>query len=421
VRIVFLNPSSSLGGAERCLLDIFASLRRADPGIELHLLVTGDGPLQGQAAAVGATVHTLHLPVAVARWGDSGLVRNGAVVDRLNWAGGGLAAGCAVPGFVRQLRRTLQNLRPDLVHSNGIKTHLLTALGSPARVPVVWHLHDFYGQRPAVPYILRALRRRVALGIAVSRAVARDAVACMGGLPVEVVPNAVDLERFAPGPGDGPLLDQLAGLPSAGPETVRIGLVATYALWKGHSLFLEACGRVAAEVAAPPTRFYVIGGPIYRTQAQHTEGALRARAGALGLAGRVGFIGFQVDPTPIYRALDIVVHASTSPEPFGLTIAEAMACGRAVIVSQAGGAAELFTPEVHALGVPPGDAGALAAAIRRLAVDGELRARLGERARLTAVERFDSRRLGPQVLAVYERLLGGLARVAALSGRARRE
>lgn len=392
------------------MLDLLASLRRADAGIELHLLVTGNGPLQVQAAAVGATVHTLPLPEAVARWGDSGLVRNGAVGDRLAWAGGGLAAVCAVPGFVRQLRRLLQHLRPDIIHSNGIKTHLLAALGSPARVPVVWHLHDFYGQRPAVPYILWALRRRVAVGLAVSRAVARDASAVMAGLPVEVVPNAVALERFVPGLGDGAALDRLAGLPSAEPGTVRIGLVATYALWKGHALFLEACGRVAAETAAPPTRFYVVGGPIYRTQAQHTEAALRARAAVLGLAGRVGFIGFQAEPTPIYRALDVVVHASTSPEPFGLTIAEAMACGRAVVVSQAGGAAELFTPEVDALGVPPGDVGALATAVRRLAVDGELRERLGERARLTAVERFDARRLGPQVLAVYERLLGGAAR-----------
>ena len=49
------------------------------------------------------------------------------------------------------------------------------------------------------------------------------------------------------------------------------------------------------------------------------------------------------------RALDVVVHASTQPEPFGLVIAEAMACGRAVVVSSGGGAAEIVTPGEDAL------------------------------------------------------------------------
>ena len=65
----------------------------------------------------------------------------------------------------------------------------------------------------------------------------------------------------------------------------------------------------------------------------------------------VGFVPFVEDPVPVYRALDVVLHASTQPEPFGLTVVEAMACGRAVVVSAAGGAAELFTDGVDALGV----------------------------------------------------------------------
>ncbi len=85
----------------------------------------------------------------------------------------------------------------------------------------------------------------------------------------------------------------------------------------------------------------------------------------------------------------------------GRTIAEAMACGRAVIVSNAGGAAELFTHNHDAVGVPPGDADALAAAIRELADDPARRDRLDAAARRTAVERFARERLGPQVLDAY--------------------
>src|SRR5712692_6438072 len=118
----------------------------------------------------------------------------------------------------------------------------------------------------------------------------------------------------------------------------------------------------------------------------------------------MGFIGFQEHLAPIYQALDVVVHASTQPEPFGLTIVEAMACARPVIVSRAGGAAELFTHDHDAVGVPPGDAAALAAAMSDLIHDRERRQRLAENAVRTARERFDRNRLGPCILKLYQEI-----------------
>jgi glycosyltransferase involved in cell wall biosynthesis len=153
-------------------------------------------------------------------------------------------------------------------------------------------------------------------------------------------------------------------------------------------------------------RFYVVGGPVYETQgSQFSRAELLNLAAQLGIGGRVGFVDFQPDPSTIYPALDIVVHASTRPEPFGLTIIEAMACGRAVIATAAGGAAELLTPSEDAVAVPPGDAAALAGALCQLLRDADGRARLGSQARRTAVRRFDVRRLGPQIVGVYRRVL----------------
>src|SRR4051812_6736193 len=82
--------------------------------------------------------------------------------------------------------------------------------------------------------------------------------------------------------------------------------------------------------------------------------------GGGGGGGGGGFVPFQARVEAVYRALDVVVHASTRPEPFGLTIAEAMACGRPLVAARAGGAAELFEDEVEALGLPEVSAGALA-------------------------------------------------------------
>ena len=183
---------------------------------------------------------------------------------------------------------------------------------------------------------------------------------------------------------------------------LRVGLVATYARWKGQDVFLQAARRVAAALPGREVRFYLVGGPIYQTHgSQWSDDELRRQGADLLAGSRLGFVGFRHDLPEVYRALDIVVHASTQPEPFGLTIVEAMACGRAVIVARDGGAAELFTPGQDALGVPPGQDGALAAAIIDLVNDPAKRQRLGASARTTAVERFRRDRLGPAVLDAY--------------------
>ena len=182
---------------------------------------------------------------------------------------------------------------------------------------------------------------------------------------------------------------------------MRVGLVATFARWKGHHVFLEAIARL------PPSlnvRAYVIGGRGVRDRQQPgvDRGASDRQSARLGLTDRVGFTGFVEDPAPAIRALDVVVHASTEPEPFGLVIAEAMACGRALVMSPGGGAAEIVTPGVDALACTPGDAGALARSIEQLAADAGLRQRLGRAARATAERRFARQRLANELREVYE-------------------
>ena len=114
----------------------------------------------------------------------------------------------------------------------------------------------------------------------------------------------------------------MPGLQRAVEGTVRIGLVATLAHWKGHAVFLQrALARLPQDI---PFRAYVIGGPIYQTEnSQRTLDDLRALAQALGVAEKTGFSGYVEDSGAAIRELDILVHASTEPEPFsGRVIAE---------------------------------------------------------------------------------------------------
>lgn len=185
---------------------------------------------------------------------------------------------------------------------------------------------------------------------------------------------------------------------------MRIGLVATFARWKGHKVFIQALAQLAQDL---PVRGYIIGGPIYQTDgSQWSKEELEAEAHRLGLSGRLGFTGFIEDTPAAMRSLDVVVHASTSPEPFGMVIIEAMACGRAVIAAQAGGAAELFVPEENALAHPPGDAAALAKQMLRLISNSGLRTRLGTAGRAAAERSWSGSRLGQEILAAYQYATG---------------
>ncbi|MDY3558326.1 glycosyltransferase family 4 protein [Gemmata sp. JC673] len=404
MRVLFLSPVGTLGGAERVLITAVAGIRRADPSATVGVLASGDGPLLAQAHALGAEVVAVPVPGALAQLGDSQLRSGGKWAGRVALLGRAALAAPAGAGYVAALRAAVTKFRPDVVHSNGIKTHLLSRFAVPRRVPVVWHLHDFYGLRPLAARLLRYASGRVRAGVAISEAVAADTAKVLPGVPLRTVLNAVDLARFEP-TGRSADLDALAGVAPAPAGTVRVGLVAAYARWKGHLAFLDAAQRLAREAPHLPVRWYIVGGPIYATAAQFSEPELRAAAAERGLADRVAFVPFQPDPSGVYRALDVMVHASTLPEPFGLTIAEAMACGRAVVVSAAGGAAELFTDGEDALGAAPGDVPAIAGAVKRLAESADLRSRLGGNARRTAEAKFDSLRYGPQFLQIYREVL----------------
>ena len=391
VRIAYLSVSDELGGSEVALLETIKGIRRLRPAWRQQVILPGRGPLLDRAEAAGADCVVLPMPPSLARLGEFG-AGPAVLAARL------VPAALALPAYLHRLRAVLTINRPDIIHSNGLKTHVLgVRAGGSSRV--VWHLHEYIGGRRFTRFLLAKHQHRVAAMVANSKSIAADVTAALRPpAPMHVVYNAVDLETFAPeGPRED--LDRRAGLAPPAAPVVRVGLVATFARWKGHEVFLRAMAAIPREA---PVRGYVIGGPLYDTAgSQYAMDELQALANRLGLAGRVGFTGF-LPPADAMRALDVVVHASTRPEPFGLVIAEAMACGRAVITSASGGAAELIEAGTDALTHTPGDAASLARCVLRLATDPALKHTLGAGARAAACRRFDPERLAHEMAAVYE-------------------
>jgi glycosyltransferase involved in cell wall biosynthesis len=392
VKLVHLTTSGELGGAETSLVTLLESIREAEPNWELSVVTPADGPLVERLRTTRIAVDILPFPKRLAAFGEHNT--NSAMVS----AGAAAAAGA----YAFRLAAALRRGNADIVHAHGFKMHVLAALAPPRRSALVWHVHGYLSGRGWTARALRALAPRAAAVLANSASVARDVQHVLGARTlVRTMYNGVDLVEFSPA-GDGMDLDAAAGMASPPPGTVRAGLVGTFARWKGHGVFLDALSRLSPLV---PVRGYIIGAPIYETAgSQVTTDELRQAARDRGVSDRVAFTGYIPSVARAMRSLDIVVHASTEREPFGMVIAEAMACGRAVVASRAGGAAELFDDGMDAFGHEPGDAGALARAIEILAADPVRRASAGRAARRTAEARFDRRRVAEHLVPLYRTL-----------------
>ncbi len=387
-----------MGGAERVLLDLLHNLRHVQPTWALGLIAANDGPLADDARALGVRTEVLPFPREFARIGDAGLTGPRTWVRFARRAANGSVGTLR---YLHALRRAIAEFRPDVIHSNGIKMHLLGALARPPGSALIWHFHDYLTTRPVTCRLITRLKHRCSAIVAVSESVAQDIRTQLGpSIEVTSVWNSVDLARFTP---QGPRLDldSLAKLPRIDSGLPRIGLVATFARWKGHLLFLDALRQLRA---THRFRAYIVGGPLYETDgSQFSLEELRHAIDRLGLKDVVGLTGFVLDSAAALRHLDIVVHASTSPEPFGLVIAEAMAAGRPVVVSGEGGVVELVADGQNALTYRPGSATELAARLAQLLDDAALRGRIGERARHTATVQFSPTRFLEQMMRVYRR------------------
>ena len=337
------------------------------------------------------------------RWQVRAVVANGGprtVRERLNGVEvvrvGTLARALSVslsPGLARELWR--ERFDCVVLHEPNPPAGTVLALHTPAPRLVVWHHSEIV--RPAwanATYgrVQRALYRRAARVI-----VAAPPLVGSGNVAaarrVEVVPYGIALEPLlaATSSPNGHLTRLLAPLPS--PRILFVGRLVYY---KGLTVLLEA-------LAATQASLVIVGdGPL--------EGALRARARALGVAERVAFGAGLSDEDVrwLYRACDVFVLPSTErTEAFGLVQIEAMASGLPVVSTDVPtGVPWVNEHEVTGLVVARDDAGALAAGLQRLLADPALRTALGQAGRRRAIERFAVGRMLADFVAIVESVTG---------------
>ena len=371
LKVVYVDHVAQLSGGEIALLRLLPHLDRVNP----HVVLGQDGPLVEQLHLAGISVEVLPL---APRARD--LRRAEVRLDRLD-----ARAAVSTARYVLRLARRLRRLRPDLVHTNSLKAGVYGSLAARlAGIPVVWHVRDRialdYLPGSAITLVRRMSRHLATAVVANSKAtMATLEPAANPTVVYSVVPEAI--QRVAP-------VNRVDGRP------MTYGIVGRLAPWKGQDLFLRAFARAFPD---GPERGVVVGGALFGED-DYARG-LGQLAETLGIAGRVEFRGFRTDVWDELSRLDVLVHASTIPEPFGQVILEGMAAGVPIVAARSGGPAEILDDGVTGMLYEPNDPEQLAAAMRRL-LDAALRERLSAAAR-REVRRYEPRAVAAELQRLY--------------------
>ncbi|MBD2036618.1 glycosyltransferase [Leptolyngbya sp. FACHB-321] len=364
-KVLFLDQSGALGGAELCLLDLVQPYR--DRSL---VCLFADGAFKTALQQQGVAVKVVATKSIAVRK-ESGLVQGLQSLGQL----------LPIAVTVARLSRDY-----DVIYANTQKALVVGALASLlSRRPLVYHLHDILSadhfsrtnRRLAVTLANRCASRVIATSNAT-----RDAFIQAGGHAelVTVVYNGFEPAAYQ--------LDVTLGQVNLN-QRQQLGLDGKFAIghfsrlspWKGQHILIEALVHCPKDVIA-----VLVGDALFGEQ-EYVQ-ALKTQVTTLGLQDRVQFLGFRSDVVPIMQACEVIAHTSTAPEPFGRVIVEAMLCGRPIIAAAAGGAVELVEPGVTGWLTPPGDAQALAAAIAHCRADPAHTQAIVQTAQTQATDRF---------------------------------
>jgi glycosyltransferase involved in cell wall biosynthesis len=298
---------------------------------------------------------------------------------------------------VRHLQDVVRTYAPCIFHihntgSDGGALPMLAArLGGARWLVRTEHQPPDYPVSIRQRILIRARDRALDRVICVSQANLRQHVRDLrrDGQKFVSIANGVDLSAFHPERADRRPVRDLAG---AGDGTILVGMLGRLAEpRKGAEFFVDMARMLHAE--RDDCRFVVVGeGP--------RRSALLERAG-----GAVTFLGRHPDAASCYAAMDVVVVPSLW-EGGPITVLEAMAMGRVVVTTDVGMVREVITDGVNGRIVPPGDAEALAMAVRALADDRGSADGMAALGRQTIEDGFASELMVDRVAALYRELSG---------------
>jgi glycosyltransferase involved in cell wall biosynthesis len=365
MRVLYVNQTAEVSGAERSLLDLLQGL----PDSVQPLVACPDGEL---AAAVE----------------DMGIRRERIAGTRVSFRLHPLHTARGLADIFRsalQVRRLTARHQPDLVHANTTRAALL-ALRARDRSgpPVVAHIRDWVPEGRFPRLVLTVVGRRADAVVANSTYVGEQFAGLALRRPVTVVPNPVDLERFDPERADGPSLRRELGIAA---DAAVVAVVAQLTPWKAQDDAIRILAGLPAR--GPKTVLLLVGSAKFVSAATRFdnvafERSLHELASRLGVSDRVHFAGERSDVPSVLAATDVLLMPSWR-EAFGRIAIEAMAMGVPVLATEVGGSPDFIRNGLDGLLLPPRRPEAWIRALEPLLDDAARRREMGaaaaERAR----------------------------------------
>lgn len=376
-KVLFVDHTATLGGGELALLQIVMNLdkNRYQPVVVLF----SEGKLALKLREVGIETRVMTLSSEVTETRKDSLGPHTLLKTKNIWD---------TMAFAFRLARFIRAEKIDLVYTNSLKSDVIGGLAARlAGRPLIWHIRDRIEEDYLPAPVVRAFRALCRLVpdyiLANSNATLQTlklprqerATTVYSGVDTAqcVVPDAIHGEMPAP------------AAPFCALSTApRIGLVGRISRWKGQHIFLQAAAQVRARF--PDAQFQIVGAAFFDEQDYENE--LRELACSLELGKSVEFTGFRNDVPEVMAGLDILVHASTSGEPFGQVVVQGMAAGKPVVATNGGGIPEIVVDGLTGLLVPMADADAMAAAICHLISKPALAQQMGLMGRQRVLEQF---------------------------------
>ena len=287
--------------------------------------------------------------------------------------------------WANQVARICRKYRVDLIHANNL---LLGNVGAAVAgwrlgIPVISHQKGYEHDGRLVKLVIN--RHWYAHHIATSHSIAEHL------LSLGVAPERCSMiyDAIIPPPAHWVRREN---------DVPVIAMHSVLRESKGQDIFLKAVAEVARE-SDIPFRVTIAGGP---PQASTYPDQLKDLARELGIADRVSFPGHLRDPFELLAGVDISVHASVEPEPFGRVAAESMIMGVPVIAAAGSGAGEYVEASKAGMTTPPRNVSALASALRRLLESPERRREIGMRGSEFARREFAPSVIASQLVELYE-------------------
>ncbi|MEA5505319.1 glycosyltransferase family 4 protein [Halotia wernerae UHCC 0503] len=363
MKILFLDQSGKPGGAELCLIDIAKPYRdRALVGL------FADGSFKD-------LLQQHHIPVEILATQPISVNKQSNLVQALG------SLGQLAPLLAKVVQKAIEY---DIIYANTQKALVIGALASfLARRPLVYHLHDILSTEHFSQTNLRVavnLANRFASLVIANSQASQTAFVQAGGRRelTAIVYNGFEPQIYQTSEPEVRQLRQHLGIA----EKFVVGHFSRLAPWKGQHILISALAQCPQEVTA-----ILVGDALFGEQDYLKQ--LHQQIAALGLEKRVKFLGFRADIPQLMAACDLVAHTSTSPEPFGRVIVEAMLCGKPVVAAKAGGAIELVEHEINGFLVTPGEPQELTQVIHTCLQEPEMTATIASHARTLASQRFD--------------------------------